>query len=67
MVARTQGGVKMIGILLTVLVAALVYIVLAALTGSSIVAIIGAILVLIAGIPSGGFGFGSRWGGRRTV
>jgi len=24
--------------------------------------------VLIAGIPSGGFGFGSRWGnGRRTV
>ena len=28
-----------------------------------IVAIIGAILVLIAGIPSGGFGFGNRWGG----
>jgi len=53
----------MIGILLTVLVAALVYLLLAALTGSAIVAIIGAILVLIAGIPSGGFGFGSRWGG----
>ena len=48
----------MIGILLTVLVAALVYLLLAALTGSAIVAIIGAILVLIAGIPSGGFGFG---------
>jgi len=35
----------MIGILLTVLVAALVYLLLAALTGSAIVAIIGAILV----------------------
>jgi hypothetical protein len=56
----------MIGILLTVLFAALVYLILAALTGSSIVAIVGAILVLIAGIPSGGFGFGSRWGGGRT-
>ena len=58
----------MIGILITVLVAALVYLILAALT-VPIVGIIGAILVLIAGIPSGGFGFGSRWGGngRRTV
>ena len=56
----------MIGILLTVLVAALVYIILAWLT-VPLVGIIGAILVLIAGIPSGGFGFGSRWGGRRTV
>jgi len=55
----------MIGILLTVLVAALVYIVLMALTGSAILAIIAAILVLIAGIPSGGFGFGSRFGGSR--
>ena len=64
MVARTQGGVKMIGILLTVLVAALVYLVLAALI-APIVGIIGAILVLIAGIPSGGFGFGNRWGGGR--
>ena len=57
----------MIGILLTVLVAALVYLLLAALTGSAIVAIIGAILVLIAGIPSGGFGFGNRWGGSGAV
>jgi hypothetical protein len=53
----------MIGILLTVLVAVVVYLILAAFT-PSIVAIIGAILVLIAGIPSGGFGFGSRWSGR---
>jgi hypothetical protein len=57
----------MIGILLTVLVAALVYLILAAITGSGIVAIIGAVLVLIAGIPSGGFGFRSRWGGGRTT
>ena len=55
----------MIGILTAVLFAALVYIILAALTGSAIVAIVGAILVLLAGIPSGGFGFGNRWGGRR--
>jgi hypothetical protein len=53
----------MVGILITVLVAALVYLILAALT-VPIVGIVGAILVLIAGIPSGGFGFGSRWGGR---
>ena len=42
----------MIGLLLTVLVAALVYLLLAAITGSAIVAIVGAILVLIAGIPT---------------
>jgi Na+/H+ antiporter NhaD/arsenite permease-like protein len=56
----------MVGILLTILVAALVFWILAALT-TTIVGVVGAILVLIAGIPSGGFGFGSRWGGRRTV
>jgi hypothetical protein len=56
----------MVGILLAVLFAAVVYLILAALTGSAIVAIVGAILVLLAGIPTGGFGFGSRWsGGRR--
>jgi hypothetical protein len=55
----------MIGLLITVLVAALVYLILAAITGSAIVAIVGAILVLVAGIPSGGFGFGNRWGGTR--
>jgi hypothetical protein len=56
----------MIGILLTVLVAVLVYLILAALI-TPLVGIIGAILVLIAGIPSGGFGFGSRWGGNRRA
>jgi hypothetical protein len=55
----------MIGILIAVLFAALVYILLAALTGSAIVAIVGAILVLLAGVPTGGYGLGGRWGGRR--
>ena len=56
----------MIGILLTVLVAVLVYVLLAWLI-TPIVGIIGAVLVLIAGIPSGGFGFGNRWGSRGAV
>jgi hypothetical protein len=56
-----------IGLLITVLVAALVYLILAAITGSGIVAAVGAILVLVAGIPSGGFGFGGRWRGGRTI
>jgi hypothetical protein len=54
----------MIGTLIAVLFAALVYVILASLTGSAIVAIVGAILVLLAGVPSGGFGIGSRFGGR---
>jgi hypothetical protein len=57
----------MIGMLIVVLFAALVYIILAALTASTIVAIVGAVLVLIAGIPSGGFGLGSRFGGGRSA
>ena len=56
----------MVGILITILVAALAYLLLVALTGSTIVGIVAAILILIAGIPSGGFGLGSRFGGRRT-
>jgi hypothetical protein len=54
----------MIGLLITILVAALAYLLLVAITGSTIVGIVAAILILVAGIPSGGFGFGSRWGGR---
>lgn len=56
----------MVGILVTVLLAVLVYVILAALT-TSLVGVVGAILVLIAGIPSGGFGFGGRWSGRRET
>ena len=59
----------MIGLLITILVAALAYLLLVAITGSAIVGIVAAVLILVAGIPSGGFGFGSRFGGgdRRAV
>ena len=59
-----EGGVRVIGILIAVLFAALVYIVCLALGLPSIVAVIAAILVLLAGIPSGGYGFGNRFGSR---
>lgn len=54
----------MIGILIAVLVAALVYMVCLALGLPSVVGVVAAILVLLTGIPSGGYGFGNRWGGR---
>ncbi len=57
----------MIGILVAVLLAALVYFVCVTLGLPSIVAIIAAVLVLLAGIPSGGYGLGSRFGGRGRV
>ena len=56
----------MIGIVLAVLFAALVYAICVALGLPAIVGIVAAILVLLAGIPSGGFGFGDRFGGRRV-
>ena len=56
----------MIGILIAVLLAALVYALCVALGRPSIVAIIAAILVVLAGIPSGGYGLGNRFGGRRV-
>jgi hypothetical protein len=52
-----------IGIVIAIVVAALVYWLCMAIGLPSIVAIIAAILVLLAGIPTGGYGFGSRWGG----
>lgn len=57
----------MIGILIAVLLAALVYFLCVALGLPAIVAIVAAILVLLAGIPSGGYGLGGRWGGRRGI
>jgi hypothetical protein len=50
----------MIGILLAVLVAALVYLVCLALGLPSVVGIVAAIVVLLIGIPTGGHGFGRR-------
>jgi hypothetical protein len=57
----------MIGVLIAVLLAALVYMLCVALGLPSIVAIVAAILVLIAGIPSGGYGLGTRFGGRSRL
>jgi hypothetical protein len=57
----------MVGLIITLLVAALAYLLLVALTGEAIIGIVAAILILLAGIPSGGFGFGARWGGRGTA
>jgi hypothetical protein len=57
---------EMVGLIITLLVAALAYLLLVAITGSAIVGIVAAILILIAGIPSGGFGMGGRWGARGT-
>jgi hypothetical protein len=57
----------MIGILIAIVLAALVYWICMALGLPAIVALIAAVLVLIAGIPSGGYGLGSRWGGRRET
>jgi hypothetical protein len=54
-----------IGILIAILVAALVYWLCVVLGLPSIVGIIAAILVLLAGIPTGGYGFGDRFGARR--
>jgi hypothetical protein len=63
---RTDEGKEtaMIGVLIAVLFAALVWAICVALGLPSIVGIVAAILVLLAGIPSGGFGFGSRFDAR---
>ena len=55
----------MIGVLIAILFAALVYFICVALGLPSIVGIIAAVLVLLAGIPSGGYGLGGRFGDRR--
>jgi hypothetical protein len=54
-----------IGVLIAILVAALVYALCVALGLPGIVAIVAAILVLLAGVPSDGYGLGSRFGRRR--
>jgi len=55
----------MIGILIAIVLAAVAYWICMALGLPAIVALIAAILVLLAGVPTGGYGLGSRWGGRR--
>jgi hypothetical protein len=55
--------VNIVGILITLVVAAVAYLLLVALGLPTIVGIIAAVLILIAGISSGGFGLGGRFGG----
>ena len=50
----------MIGLVIAILVAALVYALCVALGLPAIVGIVAAILVLLTGIPSGGYGLGRR-------
>ncbi len=57
----------MIGILLAILVAALVYWLCLLIGLPAIVAIIAAILVLVSGIGTGGYGYGRRGIGRRGL
>jgi hypothetical protein len=54
----------MIGILIAVLLAALVYWLCMMLGLPAIVAIVAAIIVLVAGVGTGGYGH-RGWGGRR--
>lgn len=51
----------MIGVILAVLFAALVYVLCVALGLPAIVGIVAAILVLLAGVPTGGYGLGRRF------
>jgi hypothetical protein len=55
----------MIGLVIAVLVAALVYALCVALGLPAIVGIVAAILVLLAGVGTGGYGSRSWGGGRR--
>jgi hypothetical protein len=50
-----------IGVLIAVIFAAIVYALCLALGLPAIVGLIAAILVLLSGIPSGGYGIGRRW------
>ena len=55
----------MIGIIIAIVLAAIVYWICMALGLPWIIAIVAAVLVLLAGVPTGGYGLGGRWGGRR--
>ncbi len=55
----------MVGVVITLLLAALAYLVIVALGVPSIVGIVAAILVLLSGFVSDGYGLGARFGHRR--
>ncbi len=54
---------NIVGLIITIIVAAIVYAICLFLGLPAIVGIIAAVLVLLGGIPSGGFGLGGRLGG----
>ena len=56
-----------IGILIAILFAALVYGLCSLLGLPQIVGIVAAILVLLGGVPTGGYGLGGRFGARDGV
>jgi hypothetical protein len=56
----TQGERSVIGILIAVLLAALVYALCLMLGLPAIVGIVAAILVLVSGVGTGGYGYGRR-------
>jgi flagellar biosynthesis protein FliQ len=58
---------NVIGILIAILLAALAYALCSLLGLPQIVGIVAAILVLLGGLPTGGYGIGSRFGSRDTV
>jgi hypothetical protein len=53
------------GILVAVLAAAIVFWVCSMVGLPYVVAVVAAVLVLLAGIPTGGYGFGGRFSARR--
>jgi hypothetical protein len=65
MMASSGNSMAMIGVLIAILVAALVYWLCLALGLPAVVGIVAAILVLISGIGTGGYGL--RLGGRNRV
>jgi hypothetical protein len=65
MVASAGNSSSMIGVLIAILVAALVYWLCLALGLPAVVGIVAAILVLISGIGTGGYGL--RLGGRNRI
>jgi hypothetical protein len=63
--ACAGNAIAMIGVLIAILIAALVYWLCLALGLPAVVGIVAAILVLISGIGTGGYGL--RLGGRNRV
>lgn len=62
---KVKGGDELFGTLIAILVAAVVFWLCSALGLPYIVGVVAAVLILVTGIPTGGYGFGGRFGARR--